>query len=81
MRFCCCRCGAHKIIFTTKGDHFGEHHGARCATCHNPLTVRDLFFITHGAMKDIKDKVTVRSIDLPPESQSEQNFKDAGESQ
>lgn len=78
MRFCCCQCGSHKIIFTTKGDRFGEHHGARCATCNNPLSVRDLFFITHAAMKN---KVTVQKISLPPEGKSEQNFKDAGESQ
>lgn len=68
MRFCCSRCGANKIIYTTKGDHFGEHHGARCATCNNPLSVRDLFFITHGALKD---KVTAKRASLPPEGKSE----------
>lgn len=61
----CNKCGEVKIVFTTRGDRFGQHHGARCATCNNPISLKDLSF--RSAILQ-SEEVTARRNPLPPES-------------
>lgn len=65
MRIRCNKCGEVKIVFTTRGDRFGLHHGARCATCKKPISLKDLFF--RSALLQ-SEEVTARRTPLPPES-------------
>lgn len=65
MRIRCYKCGEDKIVFTTQGDRFGQHHGARCATCKKPISLSDLFF--RNAIIPVEE-VTARRTPLPPES-------------
>lgn len=44
MRIRCGRCGHAEIIFTFRGDRFGQHHGAICAHCRKPITLKDCLF-------------------------------------
>ena len=44
MRIRCGRCGHAKILFTTCGGRFGDHHGAICAWCWKVITLKDCLF-------------------------------------
>jgi hypothetical protein len=44
VRIRCGRCGHAELIFTTRGDRFGDHHGAICAYCWKPITLKDCLF-------------------------------------
>lgn len=44
MRIKCWKCGHVGIIFTVRGDCYGDHHGAICAHCRKPITLKDCLF-------------------------------------
>lgn len=52
MRIRCGKCGHAKIIFTVRGDRFGHHHGAICAYCRKPITLKDCLFPKVAAAKE-----------------------------
>lgn len=54
MRIQCWSCGGTRIIFSCNGDQYGQHHGARCAQCMKPLSLKDFLFISYE--KEMKDK-------------------------
>lgn len=69
MRIRCWKCGHAGFIFTTSDGHFGKHHGAVCANCQKPVTLKDCLFKTkamgtvHGEEEECR--ITAEKTKLP----------------
>jgi len=62
VRIRCWKCGHTQIIFTFSGDRFGNHHGAICAYCRKPVTLKDCLFRTVVAADKIEEREIFRSL-------------------
>lgn len=69
MRIRCWKCGHTEFIFTTNDERFGKHHGAICANCQKPLTLKDCLFrkTSMGAFQpeDKELRMTAETVKLP----------------